>query len=124
MNRKIIFVSHAQLTSLALDAFVRQAKVLNQQNRERFTTLFPKHPSRWSSHDQFQPRPIAFTDQGAVESGLSWLVGAMLDFSFARDLCAQSDGARGGTCYDPASLLFLEVAAKVDGYPDYARFLS
>jgi hypothetical protein len=50
------------------------------------------------------------------------LVGATLDFSFARDLCAQSYGARGGECYDPASLLFLEVAAKVDGYPDYASF--
>jgi hypothetical protein len=33
-----------------------------------------------------------------------------------------SYGARGGHCYDPASLLFLEVAAKVDGYPDYASF--
>jgi hypothetical protein len=122
MDRKIIPVSHAQLTSLDLDAFVRQTKALNQRNRERFTHPFPKRPSRWISHYQFQPRPITFTDQGAVEGRLSWLVGATLDFSFARDLCAQSYGARGGTCYDPASLLFLEVAAKVDGYPDYACF--
>ena len=118
MNRKIIPVSDAQLTSLDLDAFVRQAKALNQRNRERFTTPFPKRSSRWISHYQFQPRSIAFTDQGAVEGGLSGLVGATLDFGFARDLCAESYGARGGTCYDPASLLFLEVAAKVDGYPD------
>ena len=78
--------------------------------------------SRWISHYQFQPRPITFTDKGAVEGGLSGLVGATLDFSFARDLCAGAYGARGGHCYDPASLLFLEVAAKVDGYPDYASF--
>ena len=122
MNRKIIPVSHSQLTSLDLEAFVSQAKALNQQNCERFTTPFPKRPSRWLSHYQFQLRPIAFTDQGAVEGGLSWLVGATLDFSFARDLCAGSYGARGGNCYDPASLLFLEMAAKVDGYPDYASF--
>jgi hypothetical protein len=122
MDRKIIPVSQAQLTSFDLDAFVRQAKALNQQNRERFTRPFPKRPSRWISHDQFQPRSIAFTDQGAVEGGLSCLVGATLDFSFARDLCAASYGARGGTGYDPASLLFLETAAKVDGYPDYASF--
>jgi hypothetical protein len=50
------------------------------------------------------------------------LVGAALDFSFARDLCEGAYGTRGGNCYDPASLLFLEVAAKVDGYPDYASF--
>lgn len=122
MTRKIIPVSHSLLTSLDLEAFVSQAKALNQQNRERFTTPFPKPSSRWISHYQFQPRPITFTDKGAVEGGLSWLVGATLDFSFARDLCASAYGTRGGPCYDPASLLFLEVAAKVDGYPDYASF--
>jgi hypothetical protein len=107
---------------LDLEAFVRQAKALNQQNRERFTTPFPKHASRWISRYQFRPRPITFTDKGAVEGGLSWLVGATLDFRFARDLCAGAYGTRGGPCYDPASLLFLEMAAKVDGYPDYASF--
>ncbi len=122
MNRKIIPVSPSQLTSLDLEAFVHQAKALNQRNRERFTTPFPKQDSRWISHYQFEPRPITLTDKGAIEGGLSWLVGATLDFSFARDLCADAYGARGGTCYDPASLLFLEVAAKVDGYPDYASF--
>jgi hypothetical protein len=35
---------------------------------------------------------------------------------------ADAYDARGRHCYDPASLLFLEVAAKVDGYPDYASF--
>jgi len=122
MNRKIISVAHSQLTSVDLEAFISQAKALNQQNRERFTTPFPKPDSRWISHYQFQPRPITFTDKGAVEGNLSWLVGATLDFSFARDLCAGAYGTRGGHCYDPASLLFLEVAAKVDGYPDYASF--
>jgi hypothetical protein len=124
MNRKIIPVSHAQLTSLDLEAFVRQAEALNQRNQEHFTTPFPKHDSRWISHYEFQPRRITFTNQGAVEGGLSWLVGATLDFSFARDLCASAYGTRGGCCYDPASLLFLEVAAKVDGYPDYASFCT
>ena len=81
MNRKIIPVSHAQLTSLDIDAFVRQTKALNQRNRERCTTPFAKRPSRWISHYQFQPRLITFTDQGAVEGSLSWLVGATLDFN-------------------------------------------
>ena len=88
MNRKIIPVSPSQLTSLDLAAFVHQAKALNQRNRERFTTAFPKEDSRWISHYQFKPRPITLTDKGAIEGGLSWLVGATLNFSFARDLCA------------------------------------
>jgi hypothetical protein len=122
MIRKIIPVSHSQLTSLDLEAFIHQARALNERNCEHFTTPFPKPDSRWISHYQFLSRPITFTEQGAVEGGLSWLVGATLDFSFARDLCAGAYGTRGGPCYDPASLLFLEVAAKVDGYPDYASF--
>ncbi|MDH3601267.1 MAG: hypothetical protein OEU26_16745, partial [Candidatus Tectomicrobia bacterium] len=105
-----------------LEAFISQAEALNQRNQATFTTPFPKNPSRWISHYHFHPRPLTFTGKGAVEGGLSWLVGATLDFSFARDLCAGAYGARGGRCYDPASLLFLEVAAKVDGYCDYASF--
>ena len=122
MHRKIIPVSHPQLTSLDLEAFVSQAEVLNQRNQATFTTPFPKPASRWISRYQFHPRPITFTDKGAVEGGLSWLVGATIDFSFTRSLCAGTYGARGGRCFDPASLLFLEVAASVDGYPDYATF--
>ena len=106
MNRKIIPVSHAQLTSLDLEAFVRQANALNQRNRERFTSPFPKCPSRWISHYQFQPRPITFTDQGAVEGGLSWLVGTTLDFSFARDLCAALMALEGEPATTPPASCF------------------
>lgn len=121
-TRKIIPVSHAQLTSLDLETFVSQTEALNQQNRKTFTTPFPKNSSRWISPSRFHPRPIPFPDKGAVEGGLSWLVGATLDCSCARDLCARAYGARGGHCYDPASLVLLEVAATVDGSPDSASF--
>ena len=33
---------------------------------------------------------ITLTDKGAVEGGLSWLVGATIDFSFARTLCSRT----------------------------------
>jgi hypothetical protein len=65
---------------------------------------------------------MAFTSQGDVDGGLSWLLGATLDFSFTRALCAPYYGTRGGGCYDPASLVMLEVATKVDQYIDYAQF--
>jgi hypothetical protein len=122
MSRHILSLSHEQLTSFNLDAFVAHAEALNQHHREAFTTPFPKAPSRWLSHYEFTLRPLALTSEGNVEGGLSWLVGATIDLSFTRSICAPHYGTRGGPCYDPASLVFLEVAAKVDQYVDYARF--
>jgi hypothetical protein len=122
MSRSILAIPPEQLTPFDLDAFIAHAEALNQQNRETFTTPFPKASSRWLSHYEFTPHPIAFTSQGDVDGGLSWLVGVTLDFRFTRSLCATSYGARGGSCYAPASLVFLEVAAKVDQYVDYAQF--
>jgi hypothetical protein len=122
MSRHMLSLSHAHLTSLNLEAFVAQADALNQHHRETFTTRFPKGPSRWLSHDAFTPRSIGLTCEGDVEGGLSWLVGATLDFSCTRALCAPHYGVRGGPCYDPASLVVLEVAAKVDQYVDDAHF--
>jgi hypothetical protein len=122
MSRHIFSLSHDQLTAFDLEAFVAHAEALNQQNRDTFTTPFPKAPSRWLSHYAFTPHPIELTSQGDVDGGLSWLVGTTMDFSFTRSLCAPSYGARGNRCYDPASLVVLEVAAKVDLYVDYAQF--
>lgn len=124
MSRHILSLPDAHLTPFALDAFVAHAEVLNQRNREAFTTPFPKDPSRWLSHYHFTPQPLAFTNEGDVEGGLSWLVGVTLDFSFTRSICAPNYGARGGHCYDPASLVVLEVAAKVDRSPDSASFCA
>ncbi len=122
MSRHILSLSDEQLTAFDLDALIAQAEVLNQHNRMAFTTPFPKAPSRWLSHYEFTPHPIELTSQGNVDGDLSWLVGATLDFSFTRALCAPYYGTRGGPSYDPASLVMLEVAAKVDEYVDYAQF--
>jgi hypothetical protein len=118
----MLSLAREQLTSFDLEAFVIQAAALNQHHRETFTTRFPKAPSRWLSHYAFTPRPIVLTTEGDVEGGLSWLVGATIDFSFTRSICAPHYGVRGGLCYDPASLVVLEVAASVDQYVDYAHF--
>lgn len=122
MSRHILSLSPEQLTPFDLNAFVAHAAALNQQHQKAFTTPFPKAPSRWLSHYQFTPRPVPLTTNGDVDGGLSWLVGATIDFSFSRAICAPYYGTRGGRCYDPASLVLLEVAAKVDQYVDYADF--
>jgi hypothetical protein len=122
MNRHMLSLGHEQLMSFDLEAFVTQANALNHHHRETFAARFPKGPSRWLSHYAFTPRPLGLTCEGDIEGGLSWLLGATIDFSFTRALCAPYYGVRGGPCYDPASLLVLEVAAKVDQYVDYAHF--
>jgi hypothetical protein len=122
MSRSILSLSAEQLTSFDLEAFVIHAEALHQHHRETFTTPFPKAPSRWLSHYRFTPRPLALTQEGDIDGGLSWLIGATIDFSFTRAICAPNYGTRGGLCHDPASLVVLEVAAKVDRYPDYASF--
>ena len=118
MSRAVLSLSPEQLTAFDLDAFIAHAEALNQRHRETFTTPFPKAPSRWLSHYHFTPHPIGLTARGDIDGDLSWLVGATLDFSFTRALCAPYYGTRGGRCYDPASLVVLEVAAKVDEYVD------
>jgi len=122
MSRKTLPLSRETIAPFDLNTFVHQAADLNQLNAQRFTMPFPKAPHRWLSHYHFTPRPIALTAEGEVEGGLSWLIGAVIDFSFTRAICASSYSAQGGHCYDPASLFFLEVAAKVDQYADYASF--
>jgi hypothetical protein len=122
MSRHILSLSPEQLTAFDLDAFIAHAALLNQHHRETFITPFPKAPSRWLSHYDFTPRAVEFTSQGHVDGGLSWLVGATVDFSFTRALCAPYYGTRGGPCYDPASLIVLEMGTKVDQYVDYAQF--
>ena len=53
-----------------LNIFTQSVTALNEHNRATFTTPFPKAPSRWLSHYQFTPHPIAFTAKGDVDGGL------------------------------------------------------
>ena len=97
MSRHLLSLSDEQLTAFDLDAFIAQAELLNQHNRDLFTTPFLKAPGRWLSHYEFPPpHSIAFTSQGDVDGGLSWLVVDTPDFSFTRAMCAPYYGAQGG----------------------------
>ena len=66
MSRPILSLSHEHLTSFDLEAFVVHAEALNQHHLEACPTPFPKAPSRWLSHYQFTPRPIALPSTGEV----------------------------------------------------------
>ena len=97
------------------------ASQLHQRALASFTLPLPKAPDRWLSHDQFRPRPLECTAAGEGE-GLSGLRGATMDLSCTRALLAPYSSNAGGHCDDPASAVFLEVACRVDGSRDDARF--
>ena len=124
MSRTKLLLLQERIAPFDLEAFVKEAAELNQRTLEAYTLPFPKAPDRWLSHYQFQPRPIEFTAEGEVEGGLSWLMGSTLDVSFTRSLFAPYYSKEGGHCYDPARSFFLEVASRLDRYPDYASFCA
>jgi hypothetical protein len=124
MSRKTLPLPQEHIAPFDLETFVKEAAQLNQHTLESFTLPFPKAPERWLSHYQFRPHPIEFTAEGEVEGGLSWLIGSTIDLSFTRSLFAPYYSKEGGHCYDPTSSFFLEVASRVDHYPDYASFCA
>ena len=122
MDRNKLELSPEKITGLDLETLVRKTTELNRKNQETYTTPFPKNHSRLESQYHFEPKPIDFTRQGEVEGGLSWLVGSLFDLSFTRSLFARYYSKEGGHCFDPASLFFLELAVKLDGYSSYSSF--
>jgi hypothetical protein len=124
MCRTTLPLPQERIAPFDLEAFVHAAAILNQRTLETYTRPFPKAPSRWLSHDHFRPRAIEFTAEGEVEGDLRWLVGATIALSFTRALLAPDYAKEGGHCDDPASAFFLDVASRLDGYPDYARFCT
>lgn len=122
MSRKELVLSAEKIQPFDLEALREKAAELNRKNRENYTTLFPKAPSRWLSCYRFEPRPVGFTPEGEVEGRMSGLIGSLFDFGFTRAVFTPHYGKEGGLCFDPASLFVLEMAAKVDGYADYASF--
>jgi hypothetical protein len=124
MSGKELAVPQEPIAPFDLETFVKEAATLNQRTLEAFTLPFPKSPNRWLSHDQFKPRPIEFTPEGAVEGGLSWLIGTTIDVSFTRAPFAPYYSKEDGHGDDPASSFFLELASRVDRYSDDASFCA
>lgn len=116
----MLSLSPQPLTSFDLETFMTPTAALNQRNAETSTTPLPKAPTRWLSHDNYRPRPLAFTSEGEVAGGRRWRIGATIDLSFPRSLFASSYAPAGGYCSDPARAFCLAIAAKGDRYCDDA----
>ena len=111
-----------QRTPCDLDALSAHAETLHPHNRATFTAPLPNASHRWLAHAACTPHPIALPSQGAVDGGRRWLVGVTLAWRVTRSLWATAAGTRGGSCDDPARLVFLAVAATGAPYTDDAQW--
>ena len=83
-----------------------------------FPTPFPKAETRWLSHYRFDPPTLRIEPDGFVHGGYARQLAHTFDLSWIRHAVAPCYDARGGHCYDPASLVFAEVAGYLDGCRD------
>jgi hypothetical protein len=96
MSRPMLPLSPQQRTAFDLETCMTQAAALHPRNAETYPTSFPKAPTRWRSHSNSRPRPIACPSEGEVAGGLRGLLGATSDWSFTRSLGAPSYAPAGG----------------------------
>jgi hypothetical protein len=88
------------------------------------TTPFPKDRSRLKSFYEYRPRSLSRDRRGQLRGGVVRLVAILFDFTFVRSIFASEYSARGGLCYDPASLFVLLVFAFVAGYEYLSYFVA
>ena len=67
MSRKELSLPIEHIRAFDLERLRENAADLNRRHLEAYTTPFPKAPSRWLSHYQFEPRAIELTPDGEVE---------------------------------------------------------
>ena len=85
---------------------------------------FPKKEERWLSHYVYREFKIHIDSNGSIKGGLLRLIFSLVDFSFVRSLVADCYSKEGGDCYDPVTLLLLEVMKVWEEYQYYPKFIE
>lgn len=106
------------LTPYRLDAVDRQLETIRPAIQDIFPTSFPKAETRWLSHYQFNSPTLRIEEDGFVHGGYTRLLSHTFDLRWIRPAVAPYYSSRGGHCYDPASLVLVEIAGYLDGCRD------
>ncbi|WP_157942983.1 transposase [Acetivibrio saccincola] len=85
---------------------------------------FPKEPERLLSSYVYREFKIHIDKDGSIKGGLLRLLFSLIDFTFVRSLIADCYNVEGGNCYDPVSLILLEVIKIWERYQYYPDFLK
>jgi hypothetical protein len=112
------------LTQFSIENIIVKLKEINPAINWTHAKPFPREESRWLSHYHFRPQEIHVNDDGSIQSGLSQLVGSLIDFSFVRSVSADAYSIFGAPCYDPVSLFVLDLSRYLDRIPDVKHFCS
>jgi hypothetical protein len=124
MTRHRLSLPVSVVKQYTLDVIRRKMPPIQLQIAGQHMAPFPKHRSRLKSFYEYRPRSLSRDRQGRLRGGVVRLVVILFDFTFVRSLFASEYSARGGHCYDPASLFVLLVLACVAGYEYLSAFVT
>jgi hypothetical protein len=124
MTRHRLSLPVSVVKQYTLDVIRRQMPPIQLRIAGQHTTPFPKHRPRLKSFYEYRPRSLSRDRRGRLRGGVVRLVVILFDFTFVRSLFASEYSARGGHCYDPASLFVLLVFACVAGYEYLSAFVT
>jgi ribosomal protein L34 len=106
----------------------KSIKAAVQKVSKQVEVKFPKKEESWLSHYEYKELKIHMERCGSIKGGLLRLIFSLVDFSFIRSLVADCYSKEGGNCYDPVSLLLLEVIKiwekKYVYYPEFINDLK
>lgn len=103
----------------------REMQRINLQINLRSQRSFPKSKKRLLSFYQYKGAKIRIK-KGKLVGGLPRLIRCLVDFTFIRSLVADAYSSEGGPCYDPASLILLDLFRYILGYTmkDFCEILQ
>lgn len=124
MTRHRLSLPGSIVKQYTLEVIRRKMPPIQLQVAGQYITPFPKDHSRLKSFYEYRPRSLSRDRRGRLRGGAVRLVAILFDFTFVRSIFASVYSARGGHCYDPASLFVLLVFAFVNGYEYLSDFVA
>jgi hypothetical protein len=101
------------------------ARRLNKINTEISLSHQVPFPDRvLLSRYRFKKRFVGILPNGDIRGGLVKMIISLVDFSFVRSMVAHCYAPTGPPCYDPPSLLLLDLFRYIDGYPNMSAFVQ
>jgi len=91
---------------------------ISLSNQKFFPNLFLLSTYR------FNKRFVKIYSNGDIKGGYCRMITSLIDFSFIRSLVAHCYSEKGPPCYDPPSLLLLDLFRHIDGFQNMKKFLE
>jgi hypothetical protein len=76
------------------------------------------------SNYRFKKRFVKIYSNGDIKGGYCRMITSLIDFSFIRSIVADCYSPYGPACYDPPSILLLDLFRYIDGHQNMAKFLQ